>query len=265
VLAAAAPVLFAVIGETISERAGWSANLSMNGSILLSAMAGVCRGAGHRQPLAWFSCRHADRRAGGRGGGFASITLKQSQVAVGFILALLCRDLSISWQSDHGREWARAGSAPILFLSQLPVLGPLFSSRCDDLSELRTADRGLGLYLPHAPGADAAGYRERPAAAFVRGANVTACRYFYTILGGALIGLAGPIYSLSSGWLEGHHLRAGTASVGSRSRSPSSRLDPCARLSALISLRSCSGLGWCCSGALGCTIAGAAGGALPVD
>ena len=37
VLASAAPVLFAVIGETISERAG-IINLSMNGTVLLSAM-----------------------------------------------------------------------------------------------------------------------------------------------------------------------------------------------------------------------------------
>ena len=37
VLAAAAPVLFGVIGETISERAG-IINLSMNGTILLTAM-----------------------------------------------------------------------------------------------------------------------------------------------------------------------------------------------------------------------------------
>lgn len=39
VLASAAPIVFAVIGETISERAG-VINLSMNGTILLSAMGG---------------------------------------------------------------------------------------------------------------------------------------------------------------------------------------------------------------------------------
>ena len=39
VLAAAAPVLFAVLGETITERAG-IINLSMNGSILLAGMGG---------------------------------------------------------------------------------------------------------------------------------------------------------------------------------------------------------------------------------
>jgi len=46
------------------------------------------------------------------------------------------------------------------------------------------------------------GIGEKPAAAFVRGANVNRLRYFYTILGGAIMGLAGPIYSLSvkAGW-----------------------------------------------------------------
>jgi simple sugar transport system permease protein len=46
------------------------------------------------------------------------------------------------------------------------------------------------------------GIGERPAAAFVRGANVKLMRYVYTVLGGALIGLAGPTYSLSvkAGW-----------------------------------------------------------------
>jgi simple sugar transport system permease protein len=43
---------------------------------------------------------------------------------------------------------------------------------------------------------------ERPAAAYIRGANVKKIRYLYTALGGALVGLAGPIYSLSlkAGW-----------------------------------------------------------------
>ena len=39
ILVAAAPLIFAVIGETISERAG-VINLSMNGTILLTAMGG---------------------------------------------------------------------------------------------------------------------------------------------------------------------------------------------------------------------------------
>jgi len=43
---------------------------------------------------------------------------------------------------------------------------------------------------------------ERPAAAYVRGANVNRMRYIYTMIGGALMGLAGPMYTLSvkAGW-----------------------------------------------------------------
>jgi simple sugar transport system permease protein len=52
------------------------------------------------------------------------------------------------------------------------------------------------------PGLVLQGIGERPAAAFVRGANVNRLRYLYTILGGALVGFAGPIYSLGvkPGW-----------------------------------------------------------------
>jgi simple sugar transport system permease protein len=47
------------------------------------------------------------------------------------------------------------------------------------------------------------GIGERPAAAFVRGANVNLMRYAYTIIGGAITGLAGPAYSLNikAGWM----------------------------------------------------------------
>ena len=47
------------------------------------------------------------------------------------------------------------------------------------------------------------GIGERPAAAFVRGANVNRLRYLYTIVGGAIAGLAGPAYSLNvkAGWM----------------------------------------------------------------
>jgi simple sugar transport system permease protein len=59
----------------------------------------------------------------------------------------------------------------------------------------------LWIFRTH-PGLMLQGIGERPAAAFVRGANVNLMRYVYTVLGGAIIGLAGPTYSLSvkAGW-----------------------------------------------------------------
>ncbi len=47
------------------------------------------------------------------------------------------------------------------------------------------------------------GIGERPAAAFVRGANVNRMRYIYAVVGGAIAGLAGPAYTLNvkAGWM----------------------------------------------------------------
>ncbi len=52
------------------------------------------------------------------------------------------------------------------------------------------------------PGLTLRGIGERPAAAYIRGASVNRLRYLYAMLGGAIAGLAGPIYSLSvkAGW-----------------------------------------------------------------
>ena len=60
VLAAAAPVLFAVIGETITERAG-IINLSMNGTILLAAMGGFAVAYKTGSVPLGFLGGHADR------------------------------------------------------------------------------------------------------------------------------------------------------------------------------------------------------------
>jgi simple sugar transport system permease protein len=50
------------------------------------------------------------------------------------------------------------------------------------------------------------GVGERPEAAYARGVAVNRTRYIYTVLGGALVGLAGAAYSLSVklGWSHGH-------------------------------------------------------------
>jgi ABC-type uncharacterized transport system permease subunit len=204
VLAAAAPILFAVIGETISERAG-IINLSMNGTILLSAMGGfaVAYKTGSL-PLGFL--------AGMLIGAivaliiaFSSITLKQSQVAVGFVLALAGRDLAyflgVPYMNQPGPRlpaWSIPG------LKDIPILGQLFFHQ-----DLMTYLSYLLIFLAWIyifrtrPGLMLQGIGERPAAAFVRGANVKRLRYIYTIIGGAIIGLPGPAFSLNvkAGWM----------------------------------------------------------------
>ena len=203
VLTAAAPVLFGVIGETISERAG-VINLSMNGTILLTAMGGFAIALASGSVMLGF--------LGGMliGGlvalvvAFAGITLRQSQVAVGFVLALLCRDLSYFLGNPiMGSTGPRLSILPIPFLRDIPVLGVLLF-RQDVMTYLSFILIVLAWFFIFRtrPGLMLRGIGERPAAAYVRGANVNRLRYIYTVAGGAIAGLAGPIYSLSvkAGW-----------------------------------------------------------------
>lgn len=203
VLAAAAPVLFAALGETFAERAG-VINLSVNGTILLAAMASFVVAVNSSSlPLGFLSGMLVGALVA-LVVAFASITLKQSQVAVGFILALMCRDLAYFLGNPFmGMSGPRLPSLSIPGLSQIPVLGTLFFQQdvLTYLSYILIVVSFLYIFKTRS-GLTLQGIGERPAAAFVRGANVNRLRYFYTVLGGALVGLAGPTYSLSvkAGW-----------------------------------------------------------------
>ncbi|MDA8425142.1 MAG: ABC transporter permease [Treponema sp.] len=203
VLAAAGPVIFGVTGETISERAG-IINLSMNGTILLSAMGGFAVSLSTHSLALGFLAGAGIGALVATVVAFSSITLKQSQVAVGFVLALLCRDLSYFLGNPiMGQMGPRVSLLPIPGLQHLPLLGPLLFTQ-DPMTYLSFILIFLAWFFIFRtrPGLMLRGIGEKPAAAYVRGANVGRLRYFYAALGGAVAGLAGPIYSLSvkAGW-----------------------------------------------------------------
>jgi len=203
VLAAAAPVIFAVMGETLSERAG-VINLSMNGTILLSAMGGFAVAVRTESLFLGFLTGMLIGALVALIVAFSSITLKQSQVAVGFVLALVCRDLSYFLGNPFmGLAGPRLPAWTIPGLSEIPVIGTLFFKHdlMTYLSFIIILLSWLWIFRTR-PGLMLQGIGERPAAAFVRGANVNLMRYVYTVLGGAIIGLAGSAYSLSvkAGW-----------------------------------------------------------------
>jgi simple sugar transport system permease protein len=204
VLAAAAPVLFAVIGETITERAG-IINLSLNGSILLSAMGGFAVALVSGNILLGFLAGMVIGALVAFIVAFGSITLRQSQVAIGFVLALTARDLAyflgVPYMNTPGPTLP-TWSVPLL--KDIPLIGPLFF-RLDVvtyLSYLVIILAWIWLFRTR-PGLMLQGIGERPAAAFVRGANVNRMRYIYTMVGGAIAGLAGPAFTLNvkPGWM----------------------------------------------------------------
>ena len=203
ILASAAPVVFAAIGETITERAGIT-NLSINGLILLTAMAGFATSVTTGSLLLGFLVGALIGAFVSLIVAFSSIALKQSQVAVGFVLALMCRDLAYFLGNPYmGLSGPHVPSLPIPILADIPVVGVLFF-RQDILvysSYILIAVAYIFVFKTR-PGLMLQGIGEQPATAYVRGANVNRLRYIYTVIGGALVGMAGPMYSLSVkvGW-----------------------------------------------------------------
>lgn len=203
VLATAAPVVFAAVGETISERAG-VINLSLNGKIILCAMASFAVAVTTESLVLGFMAGMLVGAAIAAVVAFTSITLKQNQVAVGFVLALMARDLAYFLGDSYvGLTGPRVLSIPIPILRDIPIVGRLLFQRdpITYLSFVLIFVVWFWIYRTR-PGLILRGIGERPEAAFVRGAPVQRLRYFYTILGGAIAGLAGPTYSLGikAGW-----------------------------------------------------------------
>lgn len=199
----AVPVLFASIGETITEKAG-VINLSVNGTIILSAMGGFVVALTTSSILLGFLMGALIGAAIAAIVAFSSITLKQSQVAIGFVLTLLARDLAYFLGAPFtNKPGLFLSKTPIPLLVDIPVIGPIFfnHSLVVYASYLLIIITFVFMYKTR-PGLMLQGIGERPSAAFARGANVQRLRYFYTILGGALVGLSGPMYSLAIkiGW-----------------------------------------------------------------
>jgi general nucleoside transport system permease protein len=194
----AGPVIFAVMGETLTERSG-VINLSLNGSIILAAMVGFAAASMTGSFTLGFLA--------GAGIGalvalliaFMSITLKQNQVAVGYVLAMATKSLAYFLGAAFvGRPVMQLPVIPLPFLSQIPIIGTiLFKQTTLTYLSYVTIIACYVWIFKMRPGLILQGIGERPAAAYVRGANVNRLRYLYTAVGGALVGIGGALYSLS--------------------------------------------------------------------
>jgi ABC-type uncharacterized transport system permease subunit len=125
VIRSAAPIVIAAQGELITERAG-VINLALDGTIMLSAMTAhaVVRETGGL-PQAVLAAM-AVGAAVAFVVVFSSIALRLSQVAVGFILTILCADLAIFLGKPYfNRPGKEIPAAPIPLLKDMPFLGPV--------------------------------------------------------------------------------------------------------------------------------------------
>lgn len=198
IVANATPLVIASLGETITERAG-VINLSLDGSLILAAAAGF---------IAAYATGDLNlgilvaMLVGGLIAlliAFSSIRLRQDQVAIGFVLTLLCTDLAKFLSQSYTRlPGPQVPRLPLPILSELPVVGPIFfrQDALVYLSFLLVFATWFWLFRTR-PGLTHRAIGERPEAAFARGTQVNRMRFLYTFAGGALVGLAGAAYSLS--------------------------------------------------------------------
>jgi general nucleoside transport system permease protein len=207
VMLQASPLIIAVCGEILTERSG-VVNLSLDGSLLMSAMTGFVIGLLTQNLWLGFLAAAAVGALFASIVAFGSIRLGQSQVAIGFVLALLGDDLSRFLGQNYTRTPGVAvPHRPIPVLQDIPFFGPILFNQ-DIVVYFSLALVGVTWWWLNRtqPGLRLRGSGERPEAAFARGVHVNRVRYFYTILGGSLVGLAGAAYSLNVkiGWSDGH-------------------------------------------------------------
>ncbi|MEY2844565.1 MAG: hypothetical protein RL076_111 [Chloroflexota bacterium] len=207
IIAMSAPLVFATMGIYITERAG-VINLSVDGAMLLAGMAGFAVALLTSSVVLGFLAASVVGALVAALVAFLGISLRLSQTAVGFVLALLCTDLSSFLGNPYVQQTGPAVAAfPVPGLRDLPVLGRLFFQHDMVIYTSMVIVPLIAWWVYRTrSGLILRGLGERPEALFARGVDVIRARYMAVILGGVLIGIAGAAYTLDlkQGWTYRH-------------------------------------------------------------
>lgn len=199
---AGVPLLFATLGELITEKSG-NLNLGVEGMMIMGAIIGFATAYGTHNPGLALLGAIAAGAAGAAIFAFLTISLRANQVVAGLALTMF----GTGFASFMGKNYVglvipnavKTFFVPveIPLLSKIPVIGqPLFHQDvfvylayvCVAVTwvYLQRTRKGLNL---RAVG-------ENAAAADASGINVNLYRYVHTIAGGALCGLGGAYLSI---------------------------------------------------------------------
>jgi ABC-type uncharacterized transport system permease subunit len=200
-------LLFATIGELLTERAG-VLNLGVEGMMLIGAMSAYSIAIATNNP--WLGVLIAMLAAGllSQIHAFITIQLQADQVVSGLALTFLGTGISLVL----GQGLSKAGTVSLLphftipLLSKIPLLGPIFLTNQSVMTYIGYLLVPIVWYYINStrPGMHLRAIGEYPAAADALGIGVYRLRYFYVFVGGTLAGLAGATISLaiSPGWFS---------------------------------------------------------------
>ncbi|MDE0532731.1 MAG: ABC transporter permease [Albidovulum sp.] len=203
------PLIIAGIGELLAERSG-VLNLSVEGIMLMGAATAFWTSQSITEGPSWLALTAAILVGAFVGIlvalilTFSVITMRANQVVSGLALLIFCGPLGLSnylgtvgnLASSTGQH--RLPKLDLFGLGDLAVVGPLIFNQDVLVYFSWILTIGAGFYLTKTrAGLHLRAVGEEPNAADAMGVNVVAYRYFHTLLGGALAGVAGAYYSLS--------------------------------------------------------------------
>lgn len=196
------PLLFATLGEIITEKSG-HLNLGVEGTMLVGAVMGFMVGNQTNQPI-------LAMLAAAFGGGlmsfiyaFLTVSLRTNQVVTGLSITILGTGISgFIGQSLVGEVLSPAFKEffiekPIPLLSQIPYLGHLLFNHNVFVYFGIIVAIAMGIYLKNTQmGLNLRTVGENPSVADSNGVNIGLYKYMHCIIGGALCGLGGAYLSL---------------------------------------------------------------------
>ena len=205
------PLLYAAIGELLAERSG-VLNLGVEGMMLVGAVMGFWADLKTGSPAVAFAVAAL---AGGSMAlihAFLVVSLRANQIVSGLALTIfaggaglssyLANDLNVA---DHPARHPFASFLPHGWRTA-PVIGPILFDQSAFVYLSWLLVIVVTVYLNRTRlGLNLRAVGESPAAADAMGINVVAYRYAHTIVGGALAGIGGAVFTLwiTPQWQDG--------------------------------------------------------------
>lgn len=199
---AATPLIFATVGELITEKSG-SLNLGVEGMMLMGAVMGFYGGYQTGNPWIALLCSFLAGAGGALIYAVLTVTFRANQVVTGLTLTIFGTGFA-SFIGQHMIGFAVPDTIKIFFakttvplLGEIPFIGPILF-RQDVfvyLGYVIVITSAIYLYRTKA-GLNVRAVGENAAAADASGINVTLYKYVHIVFGGALCGLGGAYLAL---------------------------------------------------------------------
>jgi len=205
------PLLYAALGELLAERSG-VLNLGVEGMMLVGAVMGFWADLKTGSPVLAFLVAALSGAVLSLIHAFLVVTLRANQIVSGLALTIfagaaglssyLANDLNVA---DHPARHPFASFLPHGWRTA-PVVGPILFNQSAVVYFSWLLVAAVAFYLGRTrPGLNLRAVGEAPAAADAMGINVAAYRYAHTLVGGALAGFGGAVFTLwiTPQWQDG--------------------------------------------------------------